>query len=38
MSATDLKPVHVREYVRFRLGKLETVCEHYRSMPKASSN
>nr|MBS3723974.1 hypothetical protein [Delftia sp. PE138] len=27
------KTVHVRQYVRFRLGKLEQVCEHWRSHP-----
>lgn len=27
-------PVHVREYERFRLGKLEHVCQHCRHMPR----
>lgn len=27
------KGVHVRQYTRFRKGKLEVVCEHCRSMP-----
>lgn len=27
------RAVHVRPYVRFRLGKLENVCEHCRSFP-----
>jgi hypothetical protein len=25
--------VHVREYVRFRFGRQESVCEHCRSFP-----
>ena len=28
-----LKNVRVRPYVRFRFGKLEHVCEHWRSLP-----
>lgn len=27
------KSVHVRQYVRFRFGRLESVCEHCRSYP-----
>lgn len=27
------RSVHVRSYVRFRLGRLESVCEHCRSLP-----
>ena len=27
------KSVFVRAYRRFRFGKLEFVCQHYRSMP-----
>lgn len=27
------KAVHVRNYVRFRLGRWEDVCEHCRSYP-----
>lgn len=27
------KTVHVRPYVRFRFGKHEHVCEHWRSYP-----
>jgi hypothetical protein len=27
------KSVFVRAYVRFRLGRLENVCQHYRSLP-----
>lgn len=27
------KAVHVPPYVRFRFGKLEHVCEHWRSHP-----
>jgi hypothetical protein len=27
------KVVHVREYYRFRHGKWEQVCSHYRSWP-----
>lgn len=29
----DLRPVHVDPYYRFRFGRWESVCEHYRSMP-----
>jgi len=25
--------VHVRQYVRFRFGRIENVCEHCRSHP-----
>ena len=25
--------VHVRNYVRFRFGRLENVCQHCRSLP-----
>ena len=28
------RPVHVREYVRFRLGRWETVTSHCRHLPK----
>jgi hypothetical protein len=28
-----LKDVYVRSYVRFRLSRLEQVCQHYRSHP-----
>lgn|GEM_PF-1123655 len=27
------KPVHVDGYPRFRFGRWERVCEHYRSWP-----
>lgn len=27
------KVVHVCAYVRFRLGRWETVCTHWRSLP-----
>lgn len=27
------KPVFVRAYTRFRYGKQEHVCSHYRSLP-----
>jgi hypothetical protein len=27
------KPVHVRPYTRTRRGNLESVCEHWRSLP-----
>jgi hypothetical protein len=27
------KTVHVRAYVRYRFGKLEDVCQHWRSAP-----
>jgi hypothetical protein len=29
------KSVHVTAYTRFRFGKLEWVCSHYRSWPHA---
>jgi len=28
------KVVDVRKYTRFRLGKLEVVCKHRRSLPR----
>ena len=28
------KSVHVSSYTRFKKGKLETVCEHWRSAPR----
>lgn len=28
-----VKGVHVRAYVRFRFGRLEDVCQHWRSYP-----
>ena len=28
------KPVHVRDYLRTRFGRLEHVCEHWRSWPQ----
>jgi hypothetical protein len=33
MSYEKLKSVFVRAYVRFRLGRLENVCQHRRSAP-----
>ncbi len=33
-SCTFPKSVHVREYTRFRKGRLEIVCEHCRSLPQ----
>ncbi len=27
------KPVHVCAYTRFKRGRLEFVCSHYRSLP-----
>lgn len=30
---TKAKVVHVCNYVRFRLGKWEDVCQHWRSLP-----
>lgn len=33
MSFFKCKTVHVRAYVRFRFGKLEDVCSHWRSHP-----
>lgn len=30
---TGRKPVFVNEYDRFRFGKWEHVCSHYRSLP-----
>ncbi|MBB6117738.1 hypothetical protein F4826_004716 [Rahnella inusitata] len=29
----ELKPVLVRQYMRFRLGRWENVCMHTRSLP-----
>lgn len=34
---TPPKLVHVRAYVRTRLGRLEHVCEHTRSLPRQLS-
>lgn len=31
------KVVNVRAYVRFRLGRLESVCSHFRSWPRQLS-
>lgn len=28
------KVVHVNPYTRFRFNRWESVCEHYRSMPR----
>lgn len=28
-----VKSVHVSAYVRFRLGRRENVCSHFRSLP-----
>jgi hypothetical protein len=28
------KPVHVRRYIRYRLGRFEWVTEHCRSYPR----
>lgn len=35
MTSSDhhLKSVYVREYVRWRFGRLENVTDHYRSHP-----
>jgi hypothetical protein len=33
MSYAKVKDVHVCAYTRFRLGKLEAVCSHWRSHP-----
>lgn len=33
MTYNVLKPVHVHEYTRVRFGRLEYVCEHWRSLP-----
>jgi hypothetical protein len=30
-----VKAVHVTAYTRFRFGKLEWVCSHFRSWPQA---
>lgn len=29
-----LKTVHVCNYSRFRLGRFESVCQHWRSLPR----
>lgn len=33
MTHSRLRSVFVRAYTRFRLGKLEYVCQHFRSHP-----
>lgn len=33
MAYSRLRSVFVRAYTRFRLGKLENVCQHFRSHP-----
>ena len=33
LTPQQLKVVHVDPYRRFRFGRWESVCEHYRSMP-----
>lgn len=35
MASAYLKPksVFVRAYMRFRFGRFERVCQHYRSLP-----
>lgn len=33
MAHSRLRSVFVRAYIRFRLGKLENVCQHFRSHP-----
>lgn len=33
-SPHSLRIVHVDPYTRFRFGRWENVCEHYRSMPR----
>lgn len=33
MRFAKLKSVFVRAYRRFRLGKWENVCQHWRSLP-----
>lgn len=33
MNYARLKSVYVRQYTRFRWGKLEYVCQHWRSYP-----
>lgn len=34
MTCSYPKAVHVRQYLRFRKGRLESVCEHCRSYPR----
>lgn len=34
MSADRNKSVYVRQYPRFRLGRWESVCQHFRSPPR----
>ena len=31
------KVVHVRAYIRMRLGRFESVCSHFRSLPRQLS-
>lgn len=33
MRYAKIKSVYVRRYSRFRLGKWESVCQHWRSHP-----
>lgn len=33
LTPQQLKVVHVNPYYRFRFGRLESVCEHWRSPP-----
>lgn len=33
IHAYKLKSVFVRPYIRFRFGRLENVCQHWRSWP-----
>jgi len=33
MRIARLKNVFVRTYTRFRLGRIESVCQHWRSHP-----
>lgn len=35
MTYAKRKTVHVNAYPRFRLGKWESVCQHWRSQEKA---
>lgn len=36
-GSTRQKVVHVRAYTRFRFGRHESVCSHWRSLPQQLS-
>ncbi|RZT04139.1 hypothetical protein EV582_5021 [Duganella sp. BK701] len=36
-ATSKVKTVFVRQYIRFRFGRLENVCQHWRSLPNQLS-